>query len=216
MNLLISILPTIFILIYIYYKDTIKKEPTRMLWKVFFWGALLVIPAGFLESNWWINPQGNTPYDLFLLSFFNIAIIEEGLKFLVFYRLIWNGYKAYDENYDGIVYAVFISLGFATVENIFYVWSYGFQTGVVRALTAVPLHTVCGIIMGQYLSYARFRPQKKTISFIKALVYPIVIHGLYNFLIFLEHGIFSVVVFPILVLFYYRLGLNSIDKLSGS
>ncbi len=215
MNLIIAIAPAALILYYIYQQDYVAKEPPRTLVRMFLWGAFLVLPASVLENIWYINPLGTGVADRFMLSFFNVALIEEGLKYLIFIIFIWKDEKDYDEFFDGIVYAVFISLGFATVENIFYVTTFGTQTGIIRAVTAIPLHTVCAVISGSYLSRAKFIEDKSKGNLVKAFVFPVVLHGLYNFIIFIDSSFLSVTVFPLLVLFYYRLGLKNIKMLSG-
>lgn len=214
MNLFIAIAPAILILYYIYQKDVLAKEPPRTLLKMFIWGAFLVIPASLLEHSWFINPVGTNILDHFLLSFFNIALIEEGLKYIVFIVFIWKSEKEFDEFFDGIVYAVFVSLGFATIENIFYVTTFGTSTGIIRAVTAIPLHTVCAVISGSYLSRAKFL-NNVSMDLSKALIYPILLHGLYNFILFLNNPVMSTIVFPLLVISYYRLGLKNIKMLSG-
>lgn len=215
MNLIIAIAPAALILYYIYQQDYVAKEPPRTLVRMFLWGAFLVLPASVLENIWYINPLGTGVADRFMLSFFNVALIEEGLKYLIFIIFIWKDEKDYDEFFDGIVYAVFISLGFATVENIFYVTTFGTQTGIIRAVTAIPLHTVCAVISGSYLSRAKFIEDKSKGNLVKAFVFPVVLHGLYNFIIFIDSSFLSITVFPLLVLFYYRLGLKNIKMLSG-
>lgn len=215
MNLMIAIAPAALILYYIYKQDYVAKEPPKTLVRMFMWGAFLVVPASILENIWFINPLGTDVADYFMLSFFNIALIEEGLKYLIFIMFIWKGEKEYDEFFDGIVYAVFISLGFATVENIFYVSTLGGETGLIRAVTAVPLHTVCAVVSGSYLSRAKFIGHHSRRNMIKALGYPILLHGLYNFIIFIGSSFLSVAVFPLLILFYYGLGLKNIKLLSG-
>lgn len=216
MELLIAVLPSVLILYYIYQKDVIAKEPPELLLRLFMWGVFIVWPASVLETIWWIRPDGSDWFSLLVLSFFNIALIEETLKFGIFFLLIWNKAPEFDECYDGIVYAVFISLGFATLENILYVANYGPQTGLVRALTAVPLHAVCAVVSGSYLSRAWFGASaSRTRHLLLAWAYPVLIHGLYNYIIFLENAFLSATVFPLLVLFYYNLGLRNIRDLSG-
>ena len=108
------------------------------------------------------------PDTVFYDSFLTAAIPEELCKFLIFMIFIWRD-KNFDEYFDGIVYATFIGLGFACVENIQYVFSYGFQTGVVRALLSVPGHFLFGVVMGYFLSMAKFHPEKRGTYIISGL-----------------------------------------------
>ena len=153
--LLASLAPVFIILFYIYFRDKYEKEPLGMLVQSLvgryadcysgdFCGAMaLCTYAPFREGRqllhsmpfWWLDP----PKRLF--------------KFLALYLLIWKS-PSFNEKFDGIVYAVFVSLGFAAVENVMYVMDGGFQTATVRALTAVPAHAIFGVTMGYYLGIA--------------------------------------------------------------
>ena len=94
---------------------------------------------------------------------------------------IWRD-KNFDEYFDGIVYACFISLGFACVENIMYVVVNGVGTGIVRAMLSVPAHFLFGILMGYFLSLAKFTPEKRKHYIFLGLLFAIVAHGLYDWL----------------------------------
>jgi RsiW-degrading membrane proteinase PrsW (M82 family) len=95
-----------------------------------------------------------------LSAFIGVALVEEGVKYLGA-RLFSYRNRAYDEIYDGVIYCVCVSLGFATVENILYVMQTGVSTAVIRAVTAVPAHTIFAIVMGYYMSIGRFYTQGK-------------------------------------------------------
>ena len=209
---LIAVIPSVVILTYIYFRNLRSREPVSVLFRMFLLGMLITLPAAGLQNIWPIRPAGTTPWDLFLLSFLNVALIEESLKYIVFMRFIWSDLTHFHELYDGIVYAAFISLGFATMENIFYVMSFGSGTGVARAFTAVPLHAVCEIFMGVYLGRARFTRcvLVRGYRMIMGLLIPIVIHGLYNYVIFLRSPWLTFFVFPVLVVVYYFLGIREI------
>ena len=141
--LTIAIAPVAFLLIYIYEKDVIAKEPKKELIKAFVGGAIgTVVAVGvfcslwlalFFEAETWENPI----LSAFGQAFIEAAIPEEFFKFLVLYLLVWKS-KDFDENFDGIVYAVFVSMGFACTENIMYVLVHGTGVGFLRAFTAVP------------------------------------------------------------------------------
>jgi RsiW-degrading membrane proteinase PrsW (M82 family) len=118
-------------------------------------------------------------FDAFIMA----ALLEEGFKFLVFRQLIWKS-KYFDEYYDGILYAAMISLGFASLENIMYVFDYGFNTGITRAVTAIPAHTFFGISMGFYFSRAKFNFTNTRFNLFMALFIPVVLHGIYDFILF--------------------------------
>ena len=105
---------------------------------------------------------------------------------------------------DGIVYAVMISLGFATVENIFYVFNHPgqeMQVAIMRMFTAIPLHAACGVILGYFVGLAKFSDNKNILLY-KGLFLATLVHGLYNYFIFLGEGfIFSIIALVVAV--YY-------------
>ena len=138
--LLISVLPVVILLGYIYLKDKNEREPLGLLLKAFFCGTLVAVTIllwGIVEGIAGFSLTAFAENSAVLKSFFQAAIPEEGLKFLFLYLLIWN-HKEFNEHFDGIVYAVFVSMGFACVENILYVYSGGFGTGVAPARPPSP------------------------------------------------------------------------------
>ena len=186
--LLISILPVVILLGYIYTKDKNEREPFGLLLKAFFSGclvAVIILVWSFVEQSMGFSLTAFAENSAVLKSFFQAAIPEEGLKFLFLYWLIWNN-KEFNEHFDGIVYAVFVSMGFACIENILYVYTGGFGTGVVRALLAVPGHFLFAVIMGYFFSRARFTPSQRGRLMAMAIICPILAHGLYDTLCFLD------------------------------
>lgn len=173
-TLALTFLPPIFIVLYVIYSDKFK-EPISLIISTFFLGCLLIIPAGILNT---ILIGENDNYS-FLAGF-----TEETLKFFVLFFYIRNK-KQFDEPMDAIVYGTLISLGFATIENFEYVYLVEFEISsftiaFIRAISAIPLHACCGILMGYYFIYFYFR--KKRIFLLYSLVIPISIHAGYNFL----------------------------------
>ena len=157
MNLLIlAAAPVLIIAIFIYIRDRYEKEPIGLLLKTLLAGSLTTIPVVFV--NGWL--AGYSEYFTGLsqagyTAFVMAACVEEFFKFLALYLLIWRN-REFNEKFDGIVYAVYISLGFALVENIMYVTNYGEEAGYMRALTAVPAHALFGVTMGYYFAFAKF------------------------------------------------------------
>lgn len=169
-----TIAPSILILAYIIKSDRFTEPTGLKLW-AFFVGILLIIPAGYLNSIF-IWPTGN---------FYLAGLTEESCKFLALYYLFKNK-KQFNEPMDAIVYGVLISMGFATYENFEYVFVYSevnesLYTAILRAFTAIPMHATCSIMMGYYLGMHIFRLEKY--SLVKSILYPIIFHGMYNFLI---------------------------------
>lgn len=182
--LISSITPVIIFLYLIYIKDQIK-EPNTLLAKCFLGGFLsilltfaIALPVSYLGGVFQ-SPLVKSFYD----AFFCAAIPEELSKFVILYWVVWKS-KDFDHHYDGIVYAVFVSLGFALVENIMYVFQHGFTTAILRAVLAVPGHGFFGVIMGYYLALSKFNVgDAKRNLILKSILIPILFHGLYDFLL---------------------------------
>ena len=179
----IAILPVIILMIFIYRQDKYQKEPIKSLAKAFI-GGMLSIPIDILIVTGIDAALNGTTISntVFFSAFLEAGIPEELSKFLIFMIFIWND-KNFNEYFDGIVYATFIGLGFACVENIEYVFSYGFQTGVVRALLSVPGHFLFGVVMGYFLSMAKFHPEKRGTYMISGLLLAMLAHGLFDWLL---------------------------------
>ena len=179
----IAILPVIILMIFIYRQDKYQKEPIKSLAKAFI-GGMLSIPIDILIVTGIDAALKGTAISntVFFSAFLEAGIPEELSKFLIFMIFIWND-KNFDEYFDGIVYATFIGLGFACVENIEYVFSYGFQTGVVRALLSVPGHFLFGVVMGYFLSMAKFHTEKRGTYMISGLLLAMLAHGLFDWLL---------------------------------
>ena len=200
MLLLLAILPPLLIAYYVYQKDKYDKEPKSLIIKSFLFGCVAILPAIFLER---IYDQSLFP-NLFLYAFFGIALIEEGIKYFFLKNYMYKK-EEFNEPMDGIVYAVMISLGFATVENIVYVFYYyedqALSTAINRMFTAIPLHAVCGVILGYFVGLAKFSEDKRPLLY-KGLFLAVLIHALYNYFIFLRDSfIFSIIV--LIIAIYY-------------
>lgn len=192
----LAVLPPLVLLIITYILDRKEKEPLELLVGLFFMGVLAIVPALVLEIIGSVVLKflqlEDTLTGYFLDAFIIVAIAEEGSKFFLMWLLSWKR-KAFNYRFDGIVYAVYTSLGFACAENIEYVIQSGVGTAVSRAFTAVPLHCCCGVIMGIFYGYARgcaYANNSKGVkmNIIKALVIPVVIHGFYDFCCFVQSG----------------------------
>ena len=215
-----AIFPVAIFLFFIYKKDT-KKEPPKLLAKSFMWGCIAALPVIIVEL---ILDYFNIFNSAFLQSFYNAfivaAFVEEGFKFLCLYLIIWK-HKEFDQYYDGIVYAVFVSLGFAVVENIVYVIQFGIVTSILRAILPVPGHGLFGVIMGYFFALAKFSTNNKRKKLLwLSFLLPFFIHGLYDFFLFyMQHfqdnvfiALLFIVFFIILMVFLWRYGIRYIKK----
>lgn len=182
---IIAILPVAVLLLCTYYMDKYQKEPIKSLLKAFFGGFLAVALDLILVLFIIDNTLGKIPgfnNTVFFNAFVEAGIPEELCKFLIFMIFIWRD-KNFDEYFDGIVYAVYISLGFACVENIAYVIEGGMGTGIVRAILSVPAHFLFAVVMGYSLSLAKFEPKRRTRHLLTGLLLAMVIHGLFDWLL---------------------------------
>lgn len=196
LSIVVAILPVILIGLFIYKNDK-RKESSKFLFKLFVCGISSCYPAIILElilGSLFPEMEYMNYIQLFIYSFFVIALSEELCKWFFVYKISYH-HDEFDSLYDMIVYASFVALGFACFENILYVSSGGIMTGVFRAISAVPGHVCDGILMGSYLALAKVNEVKGNIKLSKkykiySLVIPIVMHGIYDFCIFLENALF--------------------------
>jgi RsiW-degrading membrane proteinase PrsW (M82 family) len=211
--LLASLAPVFIILFYVYFRDKYEKEPLRMLGKALLGGVLIIPPVIFVEQ--WLSALspfsgrvGAAAWHAFAVA----ASTEEVFKYLALYLIIWKS-PSFNEKFDGIVYAVFVSLGFAAVENIMYVMEGGLQTAAVRALTAVPAHAIFGVTMGYSLGIAHMYKELRKKYLRRALVIPILLHGIYDFILMVEVGWLLLLFIPFIV-WLYIMGMKKMRILS--
>lgn len=203
---LISVAPVFIILAYIYYRDKYEKEPLSLLLEGLLAGGVIVLPIIYFEQL--IDPFGHefgqigsAAWTAFMVA----ALVEEAFKFFAVYILIWRN-PNFNEKFDGIVYAVFVSLGFALVENVMYVFGNdeGLRVGLLRAVTAVPAHAIFGVMMGYWLGFAKFIPSKRMLYMFQAFAYPFLFHGLYDFVLMSQHKVLLTLFVPLLIYMYVR------------
>lgn len=188
--LIAALLPVAILLLYIYRKDKNSPEPTSQLVKAFLMG-ILSIPLSLclsvpFEAMGLYSSVVTTVGESISMAFFGAAIPEEVAKFFILW-LVLRKNPYFDEKMDGIVYAVCVSLGFAAVENVMYLFMNAesfLSVGIARAIFAVPGHFCFGILMGYYCSLAKFYPHSPKQNKTLVLVAPIVAHGVYDAILF--------------------------------
>lgn len=156
-----ALLPAIYLMRYIYRKDTVEKEPPMLLMSLLIYGVIAALISIILENIGTkvlnsLMDQSTVGYTL-VLAFAVVAVVEEGAKFAMLKRRTWNDMN-FNYRFDGIVYAVFVSLGFAAFENIGYVLGYGLSVAPARALLAIPGHMCFGVFMGTFYGRAKQCP----------------------------------------------------------
>lgn len=216
--LTIAVLPVILLMIYIYRQDKYEKEPIGLLALAFF-GGMLAIPLDFLVIyliGLIIPPIESVTYTAFLQA----GIPEELSKFAILMLIIWRN-KNFNEYMDGIVYATFLGLGFALVENIGYVFDSeigGFGTAFMRAMLSVPGHFLFAVIMGYFLSLAKFNPGKKSLYLFLSFAVAALAHGLFDWLLMVSSSINAyasgilLIAFIVLDVVLWRVGIRYIRR----
>lgn len=211
--IILALAPVAILLTYIWLRDKYEKEPFKMLFTALLFGAISVIPVLLLETLLLeFMPLFSGTTQVFWNSFVVAAFSEELFKLLFLYFLIWKS-PDFNEKFDGIVYAVFVSLGFAAVENVMYVFNHGAEVGWIRAITAVPAHFLFGVAMGFFIGLAKFYPERKKKLIRAALLYPILLHGVYDFILMMNHPLFLFVFVPFTGFMWYY-GLSKMRQLS--
>lgn len=222
----LAALPVYLICKYIYNKDK-NKEPKQLLTRLFTKGIMscflviivselmqIVIP--FLQKD----VEAMNYFEVLFYSFIGVALVEECCKWYYVHNV---GYKsrAFDEKYDIIVYSVFVSLGFAFFENVLYV--FGNQSVLValtRAILAVPGHACDAIFMGYYLTLAKQANIQKnkeleTKNKIKSILVPTILHGIYDFCLFVQDDNYITIFFAFVVILYIA-SVSKIKKLAST
>lgn len=209
--LLISFAPVIIILFYIYRRDKYEKEPIGLLVTSLVAGAIITLPILLVEMFLMglIHLQ-DIIAKAFYEGFIVASMTEELFKYLAFTIFIWRN-RNFNELFDGIIYASYISLGFAAVENFFYVYGYGHEVGALRAFTAVPAHAIFGITMGYYFGLAKFNESKRAGYLWLAIIMPFILHGFYDFFLMSENGLLLLVFF-VFVIFMWVIGFRQMKK----
>jgi len=227
--LFLAILPTIVLGYFIYSNDKIEKEPTPLLVKLGIAGigsvflTLAITYVLYLLFPFFAIADVTTlnVISLALYVFIGIALIEEFSKWILTYSIAWRN-KAFNHVYDAIVYSVFVSLGFATIENILYVFGgNGIEEAISIALNrmvfSVPGHTFFGVMMGYYLGLAKLThvhglKEKSKKYLFYSLAIPTICHFIFDYILMSE--------LPILIFFgfvgvLFGIGISKVKRLSN-
>ncbi len=209
--LAIAILPAIFFMIYIYRNDDKEKEPPLLLLKCIIGGLLSVPIAIILEMiaeavviYLLENVVSATRVNYGVLTAIFVGLIEEGAKFFFLYKFTWKD-KAFNYRFDGIVYAVFVSLGFAALENVFYVFNYGTGVALQRALLTIPGHMSFAVYMGLYYGHAKVseavnNPDAKALNLKAAYAFAVLLHTIFDATLMVESDIGLIIFFIFVII----------------
>ena len=186
--LLLAVAPIMIVVTFIYFKDKFEKEPIHFLLKNFLLGAfvsvLITLVLSAILNNVYPLTDEKSILQQFVKAFFVVALVEEFSKYIIV-KFYAQKNKEFNEPFDGIVYAVMVSMGFAALENILYVFQYGFTTGITRFFTAVPAHATFGILMGYFMGKAKFSDNRLKNNLF-GLMAATIFHGAYDFFLFIN------------------------------
>ena len=222
---LLAVIPSVFLLIKVYQADKVEKEPAPLLFKLFIKGLESAFFAAVVEALL-INFGLNTLVRLGLIegdgsflyhaieAFLIVAVAEEGFKYYFLKQTTWN-HPAFDYRFDAVVYAVFVSLGFATIENILYVWGSqiesgtGLQLSVYRGVLSVPAHCVFAVAMGIHYGAAKYAQGHEQFDLEeaglrKAFLVPVLMHGFFDFALMMNQPLYTGLFFVFVILADYR------------
>ena len=157
---LAAVIPAALLMRYVYKHDRIEREPPWLLGSLVLLGVAAALVSIVLEllgqSILDSLVSTDNPKYILLLAFLVVAAVEEGTKFFFLYRRTWRDAN-FNYRFDAIVYAVFVSLGFAAFENVKYVFNYGLSVALPRALLAIPGHMSFAVFMGVFYGRAKLR-----------------------------------------------------------
>ena len=218
--ILAAIVPAIILLRKVYQLDRLEKEPTNLIIKLVILGIISTVCAVLTETvgmGLMNNFNPNSLFYLVISNFIVVALSEEGFKFLVLKRSTWKN-PNFNCQFDAVVYAVSVSLGFALWENIQYVFSYGLRVAITRAVTAVPGHACFGVLMGAFYGLAKkyegqgeFEKSKQMKKW--AVIVPVIAHGSYDFCASIA-GYFGSLLFVVIILILFFICLNLVKALA--
>jgi RsiW-degrading membrane proteinase PrsW (M82 family) len=190
--IIVALLPVVLINTFVYVRDKKDKEPIKNLGISFVLGALSVIFVGIQALLYeakiigtWDKSQNTT--DIFLHAFIEVALVEELGKYIILRGYSYRR-QAFNEPFDGIVYSVMISMGFAGLENVLYSMQ-GMGTAIIRAFTAVPAHATFAVAMGYYVGLAKFNPQRSIMYQFIGVSLAVIFHGFYDFFLMSQEQI---------------------------
>lgn len=205
-----ALIPVVFLMRYIYKQDRLEPEPQWLLRSLLMGGVISAFPAIVLEQlvsmvlDLTVNPH-SIAYPI-LQAFLVAAAVEEGVKLFFLKRRSWQE-PNFNYWFDGVVYAVAVSLGFAGFENILYVFRGGLQVALMRAVLSVPAHMCFGVVMGLRYSRARFwavqgRMDRAKMALCSCYVLPMLLHGAFDACLMIGTNVTMVLFWVLVVLMY--------------
>jgi len=209
--ILAAVIPAVILLRYVYQHDTVEKEPPMLLASLLLMGVAAALVSGVLEriaqTVLGILVAPGSPVYSVLLAFLVVAVVEEGTKFLLLKWRSWD-HPAFNYRFDGVVYAVFVSLGFAAYENILYVFHYGLSVALPRAFLAIPGHMSFAVGMGIFYGRAKCRWARgddagAKWNLIIGYVLAVFLHGFYDACAMIGTGVATLVFLVFVAMMFF-------------
>ena len=222
-SIIISIIPAFILGFYIYNMDKVEKEPKGLLVKLFIGGVFAVLLTAIISDMMKLllpNLTNLKSTDLEVQVFYNfilVALVEEICKWLFLIICSWRN-KNFNFLFDGIVYSVFVALGFATLENIMYAIAYYGDLTILllRAVLSVPAHVFFGIYMGYFYGKGKMLKHKKG-KYISALflslIVPVILHGIFDFCLTGNHWSY-IIIYILFMIVLYIISFKRVSKVS--
>jgi RsiW-degrading membrane proteinase PrsW (M82 family) len=188
--LALAVAPGIAISLFVYSMNRYDKAPLQSLVVCFLLGMVATLPPFLLQML--AGDVRDDPYQHSILSyawyaFGVVALSEEGSKWLAL-RIYAYPRKGFAEPFDGIIHGVMVGMGFATIENIEYVWQFGYGTGLARFFLSVPAHASFAVLMGYQFGLAKTEPERSARLLWKGLLIAVAFHGSFDFFLFLQQS----------------------------
>lgn len=201
----VAIAPSLALFSYLYLRKEIASEPSRGLFQAFVYGAVMTFPILFIQH---VFEQEQVLTNDFLHNTLFTGALEEFFKWLILLVFIYKNFE-FDDSYDGILFGASVSLGFATVENILFLFTFGLDTAFIRALLPVSSHALFGVVMGYYFGRSKFASGDKSKWYlVVALLFPFVLHVTYNAILEI-HDLWLYLMIPFM-LFLWWFGLTRV------
>ncbi|SDP44428.1 glutamic-type intramembrane protease PrsW [Halobacillus aidingensis] len=200
-----AISPAVAIMTFIYLSKRIELEPLPLIIRMFIIGVIMVFPIMFIQYAF---ETENVFHSSFLKSFFLAELLEEFFKWF-FLLFVAYRHSDFDHHYDGIIYGVAVSLGFATIENIIYIFQNGIEIAILRAVFPVSSHALFGLIMGYYMGKAKFRTNRSNWCLALGLVIPVGLHVIYDYIITVKEMTWMYWITPFMIILWL-IGLRKI------
>lgn len=178
-----AIAPGLALFSYFYLRNQMATEPRKTLFRTFIFGLLITFPIMFIQ---YVLQEEELITNPFFLNVVFSSTMEEFFKWFIIFAFIYR-HVEFDDPYDGILYGAAASLGFATMENLLYLLTFGIDTAFMRALLPVSSHALFGVVMGYYFGKSKFTKNNRSMEYlVLSIGAPFQLHFAYNSILMFE------------------------------